>query len=109
MNLKFSWNRRSFLAALGATTGGLLAPGELEAAGLFGKKRKPSARSLDGSPVVPITSGLGSTGDIYAELGVTPLVNINGTLTVIGGSVMSPEVVELIRREIGRASCRERV
>jgi L-seryl-tRNA(Ser) seleniumtransferase len=48
--------------------------------------------------IVPITSGLGSTGDIYAELGVTPLININGTLTVIGGSVMHPEVMELIRR-----------
>ena len=47
---------------------------------------------------MPITSGLGSTGDIYAELGVTPLVNINGTVTVIGGSVMKPEVMELIRR-----------
>jgi L-seryl-tRNA(Ser) seleniumtransferase len=29
---------------------------------------------------------------------VTPLVNINGTVTVIGGSVMKPEVMELIRR-----------
>jgi seryl-tRNA(Sec) selenium transferase len=49
-------------------------------------------------PIVPITTGLGSTGDIYAELGVTPLININGTVTVIGGSVMRPEVMELIRR-----------
>ena len=47
---------------------------------------------------MPITTGLGSTGDVYAELGVTPLVNINGTVTVIGGSVMRPEVMELIRR-----------
>jgi seryl-tRNA(Sec) selenium transferase len=29
---------------------------------------------------------------------VTPLININGTVTVIGGSVMHPEVMELIRR-----------
>jgi len=26
--------------------------------------------AIDGTPIVPITSGLGSTGDIYAELGV---------------------------------------
>src|SRR5580658_4967521 len=71
MGSKFAWSRRTFLSALGAITGGLIAP---------------------------ITSGLGSTGDIYAELGVTPLVNINGTVTVIGGSVMKPEVMELIRR-----------
>jgi seryl-tRNA(Sec) selenium transferase len=98
MKLKFGWNRRSFLAALGAASGTLFAPGELNAAGFFGKKQKPSMPSVDGSPIVPITTGLGSTGDVYAELGVTPLVNINGTLTVIGGSVMQPEVMELIRR-----------
>jgi L-seryl-tRNA(Ser) seleniumtransferase len=98
MNLKFGWNRRSFLAALGAASGSLFAPAELDAAGLFGKKRKASMAGVDGSPIVPITTGLGSTGDIYTELGVTPLVNINGTITVIGGSVMKPEVMELIRR-----------
>jgi seryl-tRNA(Sec) selenium transferase len=97
MNLKFGWSRRSFLAALGAASGGLLAPSELKA-GMFGKKRKTSNASIDGSPIVPITSGLGSTGDIYAELGVTPLINVNGTVTVIGGSVMKPEVMELVRR-----------
>jgi L-seryl-tRNA(Ser) seleniumtransferase len=98
MNLKFGWNRRSFLAALGAATGGLFAPAELNAAGLFGNKHKPPMPSVDGSHIVPVTTGLGSSGDIYAELGVTPLVNINGTVTVIGGSVMRPEVMELIRR-----------
>jgi seryl-tRNA(Sec) selenium transferase len=97
MNFKFDWSRRSFLAALGAISGGLVAPRELEAAERFGKKHK-AAPTIDGNPIVPITSGLGSTEDIYAELGVTPLVNINGTLTVIGGSVMKPEVMELIRR-----------
>src|SRR6476646_1233865 len=98
MNLKLAWNRRSFLAALGLTSGSLLASSELEAASSLAKKHKSSSPPLDGSPIVPITSGLGSTGDIYAELGVTPLVNINGTVTVIGGSVMKPEVMELIRR-----------
>jgi len=97
MKLKFGWNRRSFLAALGALTGGIFAPPDLNAA-VFGKKHKPSVPSRDGNSILPITTGLGSTGDIYAELGVTPLVNINGTLTVIGGSVMRPEVMELIRR-----------
>lgn len=98
MNLKFGWNRRSFLAALGAASGGLFAPAELNAASMLGKKPKPSVPHVDGNPIVPITSGLGSTGDIYAELGVTPLININGTITVIGGSVMPAEVMELIRR-----------
>jgi L-seryl-tRNA(Ser) seleniumtransferase len=94
MNFKPAWSRRSFLSALGAISGGLFAPAELEAKA---KKPKISTASVDGSPIVPITSGLGSTGDIYAELGVTPIININGTVTVIGGSVMAPEVMELMR------------
>src|ERR1700690_1648823 len=98
MNLRFDWSRRSFVAALGAALGGLFAPAESNAAGAFGKKPKPSMPSVDGDPIVPITSGLGCTGDVYAELGVTPLVNINGTVTVIGGSVMAPQVMELMRR-----------
>ena len=98
MNLKFGWNRRSFLAALGAVGGTLLGPAKSGAASIFGKKPKTPTPTVDGDPIVPITTGLGSTGDIYAELGVTPLVNINGTVTVIGGSVMMPEVMELIRR-----------
>ncbi len=95
MSLFSGWSRRTFLSALGAVTGGLLAPAKLDAAAMFGKKH--TLHSGDGSPIVPITSGLGSSGDIYAELGVTPLININGTITVMGGSVMKPEVMELIR------------
>ena len=98
MNLRFGWNRRSFLAALGGVGGSLFGPAKLSAAGLFGKKSKASIPTVDGDSIVPITAGLGSTGDVYAELGVTPLVNINGTVTVIGGSVMKPEVMELIRK-----------
>lgn len=98
MSLRFRWSRRSFLSMLGAVSGGLFAPPELKAEGVWGhNKSKDVALPVDGSPIVPITSGLGST-DIYAELGVTPMININGTLTVIGGSVMAPEVMELIRR-----------
>ena len=96
--MKLGWSRRSFLAALG-TASSVFSPFGLKASAMIGKRRKPvTETSVDGAPIVPITSGLGSTGDIYAELGVTPLVNINGTITVIGGSVMPPEVMELMRR-----------
>ena len=81
MGSKFGWSRRTFLSALGAVTG-IGASGASEAAALAGKKHK--GHDVDGRPIVPITSGLGSTGDIYAELGVTPLVQLNGTVTVIG-------------------------
>jgi len=98
LNMNFGWSRRSFLAAVGAA-GSIFAGPRIAGASIFGKKHKVAgAASVDGAQIVPITSGLGSTGDIYAELGVTPLININGTLTVIGGSVMHPEVMELIRR-----------
>lgn len=97
MNLKFGWSRRSFLSAIGALTGTLVSPRQLEAADGSSKKTKAVPHSLDGSPIVPITSGLGS-GNIYEALGVKPLININGTVTVIGGSVMKPEVMELIRQ-----------
>jgi seryl-tRNA(Sec) selenium transferase len=98
MNLRFDGSRRSFVAALSTALGGLFAPAELHAAGIFRNKPKLSLPPVDGNPIVPITTGLGSTGDIYAELGLTPLVNINGTVTVIGGSLMKPEVMELMRR-----------
>jgi seryl-tRNA(Sec) selenium transferase len=94
MILKSRWNRRSFLSALGAATGGLLAPH----AAVAEKKEKDEKHGVDGHPIVPIKSGLGSTGDVYKELGVTPLVNIVGTVTVIGGTVMKPEVMELMRQ-----------
>jgi len=96
--MKLGWNRRSFLAAMGAAST-LFSPFRLNARGMLGRHRKAAnLASVDGAPIVPIPTGLGSTGDIYAELGVTPLVNINGTVTVIGGSVMHPEVMELMRR-----------
>lgn len=95
MILKSAWNRRSFLSALGVIGGSLFTPAEIRAAS---KRAKLGSPSVDGNPIVPITSGLGSTGDIYAELGVKPLININGTITVIGGSVMRPEVMELMRQ-----------
>ncbi len=32
--------------------------------------------------------------DIYAEIGVTPIINAAGTITTLGGSLMLPEVIE---------------
>ena len=77
MNWNVGWSRRTFLSALAALGGNTFAP-KLHGEAIFGGKASKAASMIDGHPIVPITSGLGSTGDIYAELGVTPLVNING-------------------------------
>jgi seryl-tRNA(Sec) selenium transferase len=94
MILKSGWNRRSFLSLLGVATGSLFSP----RASIAEKTERDEKHGIDGHPIVPIKTGLGSTGDVYKELGVTPLVNIVGTVTVIGGSVMKPEVMELMRQ-----------
>jgi L-seryl-tRNA(Ser) seleniumtransferase len=41
-----------------------------------------------GTPV----SGFGHTGNPYEELGVTTVINANGTMTVLGGSLPHPEL-----------------
>lgn len=74
-----NWNRRTFLSGLGA-----LAASATGTRNSFASAR--SARSTAG------LSGFGSTGDIYGELGVTTVINGQGTMTVLGGSLMRPEV-----------------
>ena len=40
-------------------------------------------------------------GDIYKELGATPVINATGSLTILGGSVPHPEVREAMERADG--------
>jgi len=67
------------------------------ASGRVGSMTSIGYPHVDGIPITHIKSGLGSTGNPWAELGVTPIVNIQGTVTVMGGTVMKPEVMEAIR------------
>src|SRR6202795_3698182 len=80
MFFKQNANRRSFLGALGAAVGALATPFR------WAGKSAPFT-----PPPVNIT-GFGSTGNIYEELGVTTVINGEGTMTVLGGSLMRPEV-----------------
>ena len=80
MQLKGMWNRRSFLATAGSVAGSLLAP-----ARLFGRK-------LAAKPDTPTVTGFGQTGNVYEELGVTPVINCQGTMTMLGGSLPHPEL-----------------
>ena len=80
MGLDLKWTRRSFMSIVGAVTGALLSP--------RGTLSLPSTTKNDG---VKIT-GFGSTGNVYDELGVATVINGQGTMTVLGGSLMRPEV-----------------
>src|SRR6185437_4533468 len=115
MNLRLG--RRNFLSSLGAVCAGLMGAGKLRAVaptpggegegvaasisghagGRVGSMTSIGYPHVDGMPITHIKSGLGSTGNPWAELGVTPIVNIQGTVTVMGGTVMKPEVMEAIR------------
>src|SRR6266481_8094905 len=72
--------RRPFLGSLGALAGTLLNP------------RRLFAGSAAGSKPAEKISGFGATGNIYEELGVTTVINGQGTMTMLGGSLMRPEV-----------------
>jgi uncharacterized pyridoxal phosphate-dependent enzyme len=78
MELNLKWTRRTFMGSLGVMAGALL-----------------SAKKLFASPP-PVAdskvSGFGESGNVYDELGVTTVINGQGTMTVLGGSLMRPEV-----------------
>lgn len=91
---KEGWSRRSFLSTLGAAAATLLTPAKLRAASVANNGVNGSTGSHVGRMTL---GGFGSTGDIYAELGVTPIINAAGTYTSMGGSLMAPEVLEAMR------------
>jgi L-seryl-tRNA(Ser) seleniumtransferase len=89
MELNSKWNRRSFLGTLGTIAGAVVAPTKL-----FAGKR---AAEAGGAKV----SGLGHTGNPYEELGVPTVINAEGTMTVLGGSLPRPEI-EIVMAQAGK-------
>src|SRR5881296_571581 len=89
MAFNYNWNRRTFLGTLGALLGTLFS-------GRMAFALPPKARDK----AAPL-SGFGSTGNVYEELGVTTVINGQGTMTVLGGSLMRPEV-EAVMAMAGR-------
>lgn len=84
MQLNMKWNRRSFLGSVGVMAGSILAPRKL-----FGWKASGAV------------SGFGQTGNPYEELGVTTVINCQGTMTMLGGSVLRPEL-EAVMTQAGK-------
>ncbi len=82
MGLNLKWTRRSFMGGLGALTAAMANPRKL----LSFPAPQPGTK----------ITGLGSTGNVYEELGLTTVINGQGTMTYLGGSLMRPEVEEVM-------------
>lgn len=84
------WSRRSFISTLAALWGSR----KLHASTVVSQNSGYGSESVSARPKLV---GFGSTGDVFAELGVSPVVNAAGTYTVLGGSLMAPEIFEAMR------------
>jgi uncharacterized pyridoxal phosphate-dependent enzyme len=80
MRLRSSWDRRGFLGTVAAMAASIFAPRKLLSS---------ATPSAGGNTSV---SGFGQSGNPYEELGVTTVINCEGTMTMLGGSVLRPEL-----------------
>jgi uncharacterized pyridoxal phosphate-dependent enzyme len=88
MRLNTNWNRRTFIGSLAALASALTVPFK----GAFAAA----------SPQKPTTiTGFGRTGNPYEELGLQTVINAEGTMTVLGGSLPHPEL-EAVMAMAGR-------
>ena len=78
MQFSTKWNRRGFLGTAAAIAASVFAPRKLFSA----------AGQAAGTTV----TGFGQTGNPYEELGVTTVINCEGTMTMLGGSILRPEL-----------------
>src|ERR1700733_2607295 len=88
MRLNSRWTRRGFLGSVGVIASSMLAPRKL-----FSGNR--------GGGTSGRISGFGQTGNPYDELGVRTVINCEGTMTMLGGSLPHPEL-EAVMTMAGR-------
>ena len=98
MRLNSKWNRRGFLGTVGALAGSVLS-GSIFSSSVLAP-RKLSGRNRTAGAGAPV-SGLGKTGNPYEELGVATVINCEGTMTMLGGSLPHPEL-EAVMTMAGR-------
>ena len=90
MRLNTNWNRRSFMGSLGAVATAITLP--FKGAFAAASPQKPASLAI---------KGFGQTGNPYEELGVPTVINAEGTMTVLGGSLPHPEL-EAVMAMAGR-------
>jgi len=76
--MKLASNRRGFLATLGTLAATISAPWK--------------AFSAPATTTNATLTGFGESGNPYQELGVATVINAQGTMTMLGGSLIHPEV-----------------
>jgi uncharacterized pyridoxal phosphate-dependent enzyme len=90
MEFKRQPDRRSFLARVGLTMGTGVAARTLWA------KNRLAGGAISSPPGPDKLTGLGASGDVYRELGIKPVINGQGTMTMLGGSLIPPEVEQVM-------------
>jgi uncharacterized pyridoxal phosphate-dependent enzyme len=88
MRLNSKWNRRGFLGGVAAL------------ASLFALPRRAFTLNSPANKNTSLT-GFGESGNPYEELGVTTVINAEGTMTTLGGSLIRPEV-EVVMAQASR-------
>jgi len=88
MRLSSKWNRRNFLGGLGVVASSIAMPWRL-----FGSNPQNKNEAA--------LTGFGSSGNPYEELGVPTVINAEGTMTMLGGSLIRPEV-EVVMAQASR-------
>jgi uncharacterized pyridoxal phosphate-dependent enzyme len=94
MRLNSRWNRRSFLGSVGVLAGSILTPRKL-----FSLNRGATGTSPKHKTAT--VTGFGQSGNPYEELAVATVINCEGTMTVLGGSLPHPEL-EAVMTMAGR-------
>jgi len=94
MRLSLKSNRRSFLGSVGVLAGSILAPRKLFSLNRGATGASPKTKTAT-------VTGFGQSGSPYEELGVTTVINCEGTMTMLGGSLPHPEL-EAVMTMAGR-------
>jgi uncharacterized pyridoxal phosphate-dependent enzyme len=94
MGVHSKWNRRSFLGSVGVLAGSILTPRKL-----FSLNRGATGASPKHKTAT--VTGFGQSGNPYEELAVPTVINCEGTMTVLGGSLPHPEL-EAVMTMAGR-------